>query len=112
MKEKIHDIKKLPVWARHELNKLRADVNYYKEKVQEINGDKETNTYIACGMDEPIPLPKDAHIIFVVNPNRSIRTGQIQVTVKENNEIEIYGDKQLNIKLQSSNICNINSRRD
>jgi len=112
MKTKTYDINKLPKWAKHELQKLRADVVYYKEKAQEIKGEKETNTYISQGIGDLLPLPKDSRIIFVVNPDRSFKTGQIQVAVKEDNVIEIYGNEQLEIKLQASNICYIKSRRD
>ena len=108
MKE--HKLDNLPEWAKQEIGRLRVEVAYYKSKAQEIKGDKKTNTYISQMMDEPLPLPNNSHIIFVTNPNSSITTGQIQGRIKEDNSIEIYGDKQLNIRLHSSNICHIEQK--
>ena len=114
MRKVNEDINKLPKWARFKIQKLEDDMKHYQNKVLEIKGDKKTNVYIDRGMEEPQPLPNDSQIIFVVNKDRSIKCGQIEVRVlrNERNCIEVYGNEQLNIKCHASNICHITSRRD
>ena len=108
MKE--YDINKLPKWAKQEIETLRNNVESWKRKAHEIKGDKKTNVYISNFMSDPIPLPNDSSIIFVVNPDRSLKTQQIQVKVVDD-MIEVYGCEQLNIKCSASNMCYIKSRR-
>lgn len=102
MKE--HNLDKLPKWARQEIETLKSNIAHYKGVAKEIKGDKKTNTYISDHINNPIPLPNDARIIFVTNPERSIETEQMQVRVI-GDSIEIYCNEQLKIRLQSSNIC-------
>jgi len=108
---KTHDISKLPKWAEQEILLLTSNLEYYKNKAKEIKGEKKTDTYLSQGINEPLPLPNNSHVIFVINSSRSITTQQIQVRVVDNG-IEISGCDRLVIKPHASNTCRIESKRD
>lgn len=57
----------LPKWAKNKIDQLEANVTYWKDKANEINGEKDTNTFIQYGMNEDQPLPKNASIKFNIN---------------------------------------------
>jgi hypothetical protein len=64
---KKHDVNKLPLWARSMIEKLEADVEYYKNKFSGMGGEKETNTYF--WIDNPVDgkrvfLPDGGEISF------------------------------------------------
>lgn len=110
MVHEMGDINKLPKWAKHEIERLESNVAYYKRQADEINGDKDTNTFISNLQDKAIPLPKDSRVIFVTNPDRNIECGQLQVRLVDD-EIEIYGSEQLHIRTHASNMCYIKQER-
>lgn len=60
----MEDVSKLPKWARFRLEKLEADVKVYHQKLAELGGDAETNTFM--GYMNRQPLPKGETIFFYV----------------------------------------------
>lgn len=97
---------KLPKYAQNEINRLRNDVEYYKKKVNQIEGKEETNVYLVEGLlSDARPLPKNSHIMFVVNPDEKIFQ-RIQISIKMN-RIEVSGDRTLRIEPRTSNAVHI-----
>jgi len=95
------DLSKLPKWARHEIEKLRANVEWYKEKANQVQGKSETNVFLSNGVDDAIPLPKDSRIIFATD-NKKRQYEQLHVQILDEG-IEIHGSDTLKITPHASN---------
>jgi len=96
----MENIKRLPKWARFRIEKLEADVEYYKKQVRQIEGKEESNIYISNLVDEKINLPKNAHLYFIVNGN------PISVMMRREN-LEIQGWRTINIHPKASNAIEV-----
>jgi hypothetical protein len=96
------DINKLPKWARQLIEKLKADVSFYNERLSELKGEGETNVYIQEGIDTPIPLPKDSRIIFKVDNQDDIHN-QIMVNIIDENIVEVRSGRSIKIIPRVSN---------
>lgn len=52
-RSEMRDPSKLPKWARFRLAKLEADVELYHQRLAELGGDAETNTFMGSVNREP-----------------------------------------------------------
>lgn len=95
----MEDVSKLPKWARHRLAKLEADVGVYNQKLDELSGDAETNTFMGFPHKQQ-PLPKDETICFCVGDS------YLSVRVK-GNYIYLNGSENITIKPRASNAVEI-----
>jgi len=97
---------KLPKYAQNEINKLRNDVEYYKKKVNQIEGKEETNVYLTEGrIDNARPLPKNSQVMFVIKPEEKLYQ-QIEVRIREG-RLEVSGYRTLRIEPRASNVIHI-----
>ena len=57
-------IRRLPQWARVEIERLEAEIHHLKQQAQILTGNKETNIYFqtGAGLDEKLFLPADSPI--------------------------------------------------
>lgn len=95
------DMSKLPKWVQAEIKRLKADIEYYKQKAYQASGKEETNVFILEGTDV-IPLPKDSRIMFKVNSDDRIYE-QIEVHIVGEETIEVRSAKCLKIIPRVSN---------
>lgn len=98
----MQDPSKLPKWARFRLAKLEADVEDYHQKLAELSGDAETNTFMGHLWDKVNrqPLPKDEIIFFYLGDS------SLRVRVK-GNYIELNGSGNIIIMPRASNAAQI-----
>lgn len=92
---------KLPRWAQMEIDKLKSDCVYYKERAEQIAGDKETNVSIDHGLDHLIPLPHNSRIRFNIDDDQYV------IVKHDKDRLEVYnslGNKSMVIKPNASNI--------
>lgn len=98
----MEDVSKLPKWARFKLEKLEADVKFYHQRLAELGGDAETNTFM--GYENRQPLPKNETIFFYV--------GDSYVSVRVNGSyIELRGAENITISPRASNSVEIRFER-
>lgn len=57
------EISKLPKWAQNKANKIQSDIEHWKSKAKQVEGEQETNVFINY-YPTPQPLPKDSDIKF------------------------------------------------
>lgn len=97
----MEDLTKLPKWARFRIEKLEADVKHYYQKLAELSGDAETNTFI--GYMNRQPLPKDETIFFYV--------GDIYLAVRVKEDyISLNSSENINIIPIASNAACVSFR--
>lgn len=82
---------KLPKWAQSEINRLKNNNKGLTEKLEQFNGQGETNTYLVDGMDKK-PLPKNSHIDFMMGERNLNR---VSVYVRSNGMVDINADSRL-----------------
>mgnify|MGYP001599362235 CR=1 FL=1 len=93
-------LQKLPRAARFEIEKLRADVEYYKKQFDEMSGKEPSPVSWHVGY-EPRPLPSNAVVTF----------GNIDVEM-DGEGIDILSDGVLTIRASASNriVVSVQSR--
>lgn len=90
---------RLPKWAKNEIERLNANIEYYKKQVQEIKGEKDTNVFIVEGLTKR-PLPKNSHIEFRLGKNWS---DKVDINIEEDC-IQIYLDDVIVIPSASNHL--------
>jgi|SRR5690348_578041 len=78
------EIIKLPKWARNKIIALQSDLQYYQNKIEDILGEHETNTFFRLGTTDQ-PLPLDSRIKF------KLKDGNIECFL-ENDHLEILAN--------------------
>lgn len=96
----MNDITKLPKWAQTEIERLQADLDYYREKLRQV-GDGDTEVWVRShAIGEHEPLPRGTHIIFKL-PNGGTEVSAVGET------LELYGRSggSLAVLPRSSNVA-------
>ena len=82
-----------------EIKRLKADLGYTKQKLNEMFGNEKTNTSYITLLDEK-NLPNNSHIKFKIIENPRIET----ITAYVHNDcLELYGSARINIMPRASN---------
>lgn len=71
-----HNESRLPVWARHLIEKLRADVLHYKRRAFRVEVAQPTNVYIDSATERHY-LPED-RVVYELGPNERVETHIIE----------------------------------
>jgi len=82
------DISKLPKWAQDEITSLTNKVEFLQERLKEVTGVKDTNTFIMDGINK-IPLPKNSVIDFRVGDKQQ---NKVSVYIRREGVIDINTD--------------------
>ena len=112
-----HDITKLPVWARSEIERLRSNLRMANGRLADVmGGDEHTVTsnvmlpYFKEDMHDQY-LPKDQRVQFLIpHPWVEARPGHIEVRHIDVNSIDIHGSQPIWIEPGASNCCSIRFR--
>lgn len=86
---------KLPKWAQSEIKVLSQNIKDLSEKMNQLNGDSETNTYLNDMLDKQ-PLPKNSVIRFHLGEKN---LNHVSVYVNRYGVIDINGDSRLGKKM-------------
>jgi hypothetical protein len=79
------NIEKLPKWAQKKIQTLEALTKSLEQRVMQIKGEVETNTYMRDGLNK-IPIQKNAQIIFYVGEKQQ---NSVSVYIREDNIIDL-----------------------
>ena len=90
-------IKKLPLWAQNEFKRLENENKYYKKKMLELSGKKDTDTFM-IDSNKKIPLPKGSIIKFYDDYN------YFDVYIREG-VLYIYANIDMMIHPRAANSC-------
>lgn len=82
---------KLPKWAQDEILRLQNNHQSLLTKLDEINGDSETNTFLVEGLSER-PLPKNSCVDFKVGENN---LNTVSVYIRKNGTIDINANSKM-----------------
>lgn len=82
---------KLPKWAQEEILRLKNNNQSLLKKIDELNGDSQTNTFLVEGLNQR-PLPKNACVDFKIGEN-NINT--VSVYIRKNGTIDINASSKM-----------------
>ncbi len=111
------DISKLPMWARHRIEKLEADIMFANGRLAEVVGEYgETNVVLPYYLvsDDYQHLPNDCPVQFnLPNPNEanSEYVGYVEIKHNPHGGIKIHGSHPITIEPGSSNVCTVKLRK-
>jgi len=86
---------KLPKWAQSEIKVLLQNVKDLSEKLSQVNGVSETNTFLHDMLDRQ-PLPKNSVIRFHLGERN---LNHVSVYVNRHGVIDINGDSRIGKKM-------------
>lgn len=105
------DLSKLPVWARHRIEKLEADVEWWKSKAVKAEAG-EASIWMVHGLDEDIPLAQAGETIrFDMAPGSRI---DVRFDKQHPGELYVSASGRLGgdivVTPQSSNVIRVAAR--
>lgn len=86
-------LEKLPKWAQSEIKRLEGYTKTLEQRISEMSGESETNTYLVEGLSK-MPLQKNAHIEFQTGKNN---LNKLSVYVRSDGTIDLNADSRLGL---------------
>ncbi len=110
-----HQMAKIPLYARHHIEKLETDLRHTQEQLKTVlGGDEESRVYLTRFTElEDQALPKHAKVGFRVPSKRGgvDHLGWIELSLGPNGEgVSVHGMDAISIEPSSSNACTISLR--
>lgn len=100
-----YDESKLPQWAQHELQRLRANVEHWRDKA--LAGPEESNTFTRHGMNHT-PLGLSPTIEFKLEERRSIIARfEPEFGLDSKGHLVIQASGRIHVQPQATNAINI-----
>ena len=101
--EKDRDISKLPKWMQARLKVAEMRIKECDERMQQLGGDSDTDTYFLVVMDEK-PLPKGSRIRF------KLAKGYVECYIR-GDVVEVYTSDYMIVNPRASNVITVHGEQ-